>query len=237
MLPWHGVSAHVVTHDLEHAGAARASAEAAERERQDREETLSVAVTSLAAVATAWSAFEAATWSGRQTFALAHATKLRQLASEARLEGDQQQHLDAGLFVAYAKAYGEHDTRFAQFLYDRFPPRLKKAMDAWLATKPLESKDAPPHPLVMPEYRVEAHERAATLGQQADDAIDEGRIANKRSDTYVLGTVLFATIILLASLGARLRRRHARRAMLVIGCVALLGALGWLATQPLAWIG
>lgn len=110
-------------------------------------------------------------------------------------------------------------------------------MDAWLATKPLESKDAPPHPLVMPEYRVEAHERAATLGQQADDAIDEGRIANKRSDTYVLGTVLFATIILLASLGARLRRRHARRAMLVFGCVALLGALAWLATQPLAWIG
>jgi hypothetical protein len=223
----------VSTSDLEH-GAAEGERE---HERQDREETLSVAATSLAAVATAWSAFQAATWSGRQTFALLHATKLRQLSSEARLEGDQQQHLDASLFVTWAGAYAHHDERFAQFLYDRFPPRLKTATDAWLATKPLESKDAPPHPLLMQEYRLEAHQRAATLAREADDAIEGGHHANVESDTYVLGTVVFATIILLASLGARLRRPHARRVMLVVSLLALLLATGWLAFRPVAWIG
>lgn len=233
MLASEDVSAHVVTSDLEHAGPEAA----ADRERQDREETLSVAMSSLAAVATAWSAFQAATWSGRQTFALAEAAKQRQLSTEARLEGDQYLHFDASMFIAYADAYASGNDRFAKFLYERFPPRLKKAMDAWLATKPLTSKDAPPHPFVMAEYQNEAHQRALTLGKEADDAVAAGSAANRTSDTYVLDTVVFATIILLASLGVRLRRRAPRHVMLVVSGAALLVALAWLAAGPIAWVG
>jgi hypothetical protein len=208
-----------------------------ERERQDREETLSVLTTSLAAVATAWSAFQAATWSGRQTFALARATKHRQLSTEARLEGDQHLHFDGALFVAYAGAYADQKEEFAQFLYERFPPRLRKAMDAWIATRPRTSKDAPPHPFAMAEYQLEPHQRALALGKEADDEIAAGGAANRISDTYVLGTVVLATIILLSSLGVRLRRRRPRRVMLVLSVVALLGAVGWLAVRPVAWVG
>lgn len=228
------MSAGVVSSDRDHEEAA---AREHDRDRQEREETLSVVTTSFAAVATAWSAFQAATWSGRQTFALAHAEKLRQLATEARLEGDQQMHLDANLFVAYAGAFAQQNDRYAQFLYDRFPPRLKKAMDAWLATNPRTSKDAPPHPFAMREYEVEAHRRSATLGSEADDALVTGRRANIESDTYVLGTVVFATVILLASLGPRLHRRNARRAMLIVSTAILVAALAWLAVRPIAWVG
>jgi hypothetical protein len=203
----------------------------------ERIETLAVVATSVAAVITAWSAFQAATWSGRQTFALAHATKTQQLAAEARLEGDQQMHLDANLFVAWAEAYADKRQTFATFLYDRFPPRLKTATDAWIATHPLESRDAPLHPFVMPEYRVEAHQKAAALAREAGEAIDSAQLANTRSDTYVLGTVVFATIILLASLGPRLHHRSTQRAMIVVSTVALLVAIAWLATMPIAWIG
>lgn len=234
------MSVDVLTVDHEHgeSGAGTAAREHERgREREEREETLSVVMTSMAAVATAWSAFEAAIWSGRQTFALADATKLRQLSSEARLEGDQQQAFDASMFIAYAGAYADGNETFSQFLYQRFPPRLKTATDAWLATKPLESKDAPPHPLMMAEYKIEAHERALVLGKEADDALVVGGRANRTSDIYVLGTVLLATIILLASLGPRLRRRNPRRVMLLMGGVALLFAIGWLATRPVAWVG
>ena len=229
------MSSHVSTAELER-GAPDASADA-DSEREEREETISVLMTSVAAVATAWSAFQAATWSGRQTFALTRATKLRQLSSEARLEGDQQLHFDATAFLAFARDYAHGEQTFSQFLYDRFPPRLRRAMDAWLATSPLTSRDAPPHPFAMAEYRLEMHERASALGVEADDAIVAGAQANRTSDSYVLATVAFATIISLASLGTRVRRRSPRRAMLVVSAVALVGALAWLASRPIAWLG
>ena len=64
-----------------------------------------------------------------------------------------------------------------------------------------------------------------------------GGTANRTSDIYVLGTVLLATIILLASLGPRLRGRNTRRSMVLLSGVALLFAIGWLAARPVAWVG
>lgn len=201
------------------------------------QEKISVATSSVAAVGTAWAAFQAATWSSKQTFLLAYAFRQRALSTEARLEGDQQLHVDADLFVAWASAYSEHNATLAQFLYDRFPQRLKVATDAWLATKPLASKDAAPHPLSMPQYQLEAHERAAALGKEADDAVNRGHDANLTADTYVFGTVFLAMVILLASLSTRLRYSVPRRAMLSLSGGGLLAAIVWLALRPIAWPG
>lgn len=203
----------------------------------EREETVSVAATSMAAVATAWSAFQSSLFSGQQTFALARAGKARELSTQSRSEGDQLANMDANLFVAYAGAIANDNKAFAQFLYDRFPARLRNATDAWLATKPLITPGAPPHPFVMKQYRVDALDRAKELADQADAETENGQLANVRSDTYVLGTVVFASIILLASLALRLKKRGPRRAMLLFATIALLVSLGWVATQKVAWIG
>jgi hypothetical protein len=211
--------------------------EARRAEEHEREETVSVAATSMAAVATAWSAFQAALFSGQQTFALARAGKARELSTQARSEGDQMAHMDANLFVAYAGAIATDNQPFAKFLYDRFPPRLRTATDAWLATKPLTTPGAPPHPFAMSEYRVDALIRSQELGPLADVEVENGQRANVRSDTYVLGTVVFASIILLASLGLRFKKRKPRRAMLIFATIALLVSLAWVATQKVAWIG
>jgi hypothetical protein len=69
-----------------------------------REETLSLAITSVAAVTTAWAAFQASTWSGVQLFALANSARSRALSAQAHLESEQQSNLDAALFVSYAGA-------------------------------------------------------------------------------------------------------------------------------------
>ena len=211
-------------------------ARARKRDR-DREETASAAITSLAAVATAWSAFQASTWSGVQTFGLAQSTRLRQQAVEARLEGDQLKHMDADLFVAYAGAIAEHKDEFASFLHDRFPPRLRKATDAWLATKPLQNASAPPHPFAMEEYVVEQQGRATVMNLEADGHMSAAATANRTSDIYVLGAVLFSTIILVASVGSRLRAATPRHAMLIASGAALLAVLAWMASRPVAWAG
>ncbi|MGZ3456848.1 MAG: hypothetical protein ACXVEF_44995, partial [Polyangiales bacterium] len=107
------MSVSIPTNDLERPENTAAARDVRRVERDDekrnhereRQETASVAATSIAAVATAWSAFQAALWSGRQTFALARASKARELSTQARSEGDQQAALDANLFVAYSGAY------------------------------------------------------------------------------------------------------------------------------------
>jgi hypothetical protein len=205
--------------------------------REMREDGLSLTITSLAAVATAWSAFQASTWSGVQTFALANAARLRELSTQLRLEGDQQMHVDADLFIAYAGALVEHRDAFATFLRARFPPRLQVATDEWLDTHPLEATSAPAHPLAMPEYRVEAMERANVAQKASDEASDHAARANHAADLYVLATVLLATIITMSSLGSRLSTRSARRASLVFCGVVLLVVIVWLALRPVAWVG
>jgi hypothetical protein len=89
----------------------------------------------------------------------------------------------------------------------------------------------------MREYEVEAHQRAIRLGDDADRAATVAASANRNADLYVLHTVLFSTIILLASLAPRLRRRRPRRALLVLSAVGLLFALASIALQPFAWLG
>jgi hypothetical protein len=202
-----------------------------------RDETLMAVTTSVAAVATAWAAFQATTWDGRCAFALVRADRQRELSTEARLEGDQQIAVDVNLFVEWAVAYADGRQERAAFLHDRFPPQLRHPLDAWLATRPRENREAPPHPFAMSEYRIEPHERALALSRDADTSIAERQQANRISDTYLLHTVILATVILLVSLSVRLRHAAPRRAMLVLGCVGLVATLVTLALSPIAWIG
>jgi hypothetical protein len=222
--------------EMEGAPALPGAEEGSSIDQRERDETLAVATTSVAAVATAWAAFEATVWDGRCTFALVHADRQRQLSTEARLEGDQQVAVDVNLFVSWAAAFSGGNQQLADFLESRLPARLKAPLDAWLATKPRMNKEAPPHPFAMPEYRVDAHERALALGKQADESIAEGQRANKISDTYVLFTVVFASIILLSSLAARLHRPIPRRALIVLSSAALLATLFVVALSPIAWV-
>jgi hypothetical protein len=200
------------------------------------EELLSLGITSLAAVVTAWSAFQASTWSGVQTFALASAAHERELSTQARLEGDLQMHLDADLFVAYAEARVEHRDASATFLHDRFPPRLKVATDAWLERHPFDSASAPPHPLAMPEYHVDASAHAVEAQEHAYAEEARAALANHNSDLYVLATVLLATVITVSSLGARLATPRARRTSLVLCGAVLLAVVVWMALRPVAWV-
>jgi hypothetical protein len=56
----------------------------------------------------------------------------------------------------------------SDFLYGRFPPALKTATDAWLATRPLQNPEAPSSPFVMPDYQVSERAEADRWQTEAD---------------------------------------------------------------------
>jgi alanyl-tRNA synthetase len=60
--------------------------------------------------------------------------------------------------------------------------------------------------------------------QAAEDATDEARVANDRSDDYVLMTILFATVLFFAGISSKMDTLKARVLLLSVGSVLLVGS-------------
>jgi hypothetical protein len=105
------------------------------------------------AVATAWSAYHAAKWDGREAELYAQASTLRIEANELDTLGGQQRLLDVSTFNTWIQAKNEGNDELAALYVRRFSNEFKVAFDAWLKTNPFSNPTAPPGPSFMPEYR------------------------------------------------------------------------------------
>jgi hypothetical protein len=118
------------------------------------------------------------------------------------------------------------------FLYERFRPEFKPAVDAWIATRPRTNASAPPTPFAMPEYKVAAAAEAARLEQRAEEQSAAARQANQRSDNYVLMTIVFATVLFFAGISSKMDTFRARTLLLGVGTTLLVGAVIVVLTFP-----
>ena len=97
------------------------------------------------------------------------------------------------------------------FLYGRFRDEFRPAVEAWLASRPLANPDAPRTPFAMPEYRLQAQDRAEELEQRAEGFVTQARTANQNGDNYVLMTIMFALVLLFAGISTNLDNREPNR--------------------------
>jgi len=109
-------------------------------------------VLSAATVATAWCAYQAALWSGDESKFYFEASAAQVDAAQLENRALQRIGFHVGLFVEYVAALSQDNQALADFLYQRFPPELKAATDAWLAEDPFNNSDAPSSPFKMPKY-------------------------------------------------------------------------------------
>ena len=88
----------------------------------------------------------------------------------------------------------QDQTELADFYFARFRSEFKPAVDAWVATRPLQNPDAPLTPFRMPEYKLAARAEAALLEAEAEEwAARAAGATCQRGTNYVLGVVLFAS--------------------------------------------
>jgi hypothetical protein len=200
----------------------------------DRLELFSTILLAIAAVATAWSSYQATRWNGEQAKASSQTNAIRIDAARAADLASADTEIDVATFIAWVDAHGQGDDDLADFFEDRFRPEFAPAFDAWIATDPFTSDDAPPTPFAMPEYRVEAKEDAADYDQQAEDSAATVRRNIQRSSNYVLAVVLFAVALFFGGMSTKLGSRQLRTLMLACGYVVLLSALVWVATSPVS---
>jgi len=195
---------------------------------------LALLLMGIATLGTSWSGFQASLWNGKQTFRLADANRLGRLSSKNEMTGNQLRIVDVALFVEYARAYTEGNDKLSEFLLARMRPEFQPAMNAWLATKPLQNRDAPRTPFAMPEYHLTVDDQAQQQAEQADLKSQEARQANRDSDTYTLLTVLFSISLFLAGLVTGFEESVAMLATLGLSFTLIVSAISILIALPIA---
>lgn len=196
-------------------------------------EFVSAIVLALATVATAWCAYQSSLWGGDEAKYRAAANSATIKAAQFSGEALQRTSFHANLFVAWATAISQQNELLADFLYQRFPPELKVASDAWLATKPLQNPDAPSSPFVMPEYVLTADQQATEWEAQAAAAVEQANQLDETSDRYVLLTVLFASVLFFAGIAGKFQSRAIDLAMLAVSLIVFLVGLTIALTFPI----
>ena len=198
-------------------------------------ELLATVLLALAAVATAWSSYQATRWNGEQAKAASQTNAIRIDAARAQGEAQAETEVDLALFIQWVDANAHDEAELADFYASRFRDEFQPAFDAWLATDPMENPDAPPSPFALPEYQVEAQDQADEYDRQAEVSAATVRTDIQRATNYVLAVVLFAVALFFAGISVKLVDDRLRAVLLAVGYVVFLGAVGWVATFPVSF--
>ena len=195
-------------------------------------EILEVALLALAAIATAWSGYQAARGDGQQSVLYSDASVDRVRANTAATLGQQRLAADGAMFSAWLEARAANNAQLQAMLVRRFSPEYRTAFAAWLATGPFTNPAAPPGPGYLPQYHNPQMEQAEKLNEQAATLEKAGTEARHTAEEYVRATVLFALVLFLVAVGQRFRLRGVRIATIVMAFGLFTYALYDLATLP-----
>jgi len=197
-------------------------------------EVIAAVLLGLATLASAWSVYQSGLWDGIQTFRLAEVNIAGRQAAAKDLYTNQLRAIDAVLFERYVSALSEKNQQLAEFLFQRFRPEMKVAVEAWLATKPLQNPSAPLTPFTMAEYSLAIVKEARLLHDEETKKFAEATKANEISDTYLLLTVLFSVTLFLGGIAAAFEKPKLRVVILALATVTMTVAMLALAFLPLA---
>jgi hypothetical protein len=220
-----GEVAHTLGHGHGHAATSR---------RAELIEIAEAILLAIVAVATAWSGYQTARFDGRQAHLYGLSNKYRAAENRAATRSGQLQLYDSSTFSFWLQAKAQGD-RAAQRLFERrFRVEFRPAFAAWLQTDPFHNANAPPGPLLMPQYRNTAARHAERYDAKATAAFEAGTSARETGDKYLRNTILLATVLFLTALAQKFRLHSVRAGMLGVSAVLLVIALYFVVTYPRA---
>jgi hypothetical protein len=132
-------------------------------------------------------------------------------------------------------AYARKETELADFYRKRFRKEFQPAVEAWIATRPLQNPEAPLTPFATPQYRLAASAESERLEAKAATEAEVASRNVQRATNYVLGVVLFSSALFFGGISSRIGNPRTRAVILGIGCLVLLGGLMWILTLPISF--
>jgi hypothetical protein len=202
----------------------------------------------VAAILTAWAAFQHARWNGMQASEFRQAAAAGTAATQVTTISTMNRSVDVSVFLQWLEAaradinegrlnpdagpYVADPTTLSGFISLRFRDEFRPAFDAWIASRPLLNPAQATTPFELPEYALAADgdvlrwsKEAELRGNHAQEAIEYG-------EQYVLVTTLFAVALVLASIGSKLKQQTGSLVILGIAGLIILGATVALLTYP-----
>jgi hypothetical protein len=196
-------------------------------------ELVATLLLALATVGIAWSGYQGARWNGRQAREYAQANTARNLANRSATSGAQNRTQDLLNFNRWLEVTTEGDQQLADLYQRRFRPEFLPAFQAWLAEDPLNNPAAEASPLRVPQYHVAELEKADRLETEGTEHFEQGKEATENTDSYVLTTVFFATVLFFAGISMRFAWQSMRITVLVLGSLSLTWAFVLVARLPI----
>ena len=105
-------------------------------------EIVEALVLATVAIATAWSGYQAALWTGHQSELYGQASKLRVQAEGAANYANQERLYNASTVVEWLEAEAHNDKKLTNLFERRFLPEFRPVFEAWKKIDPLNNPDA-----------------------------------------------------------------------------------------------
>jgi len=202
--------------------------------RSELVERVAAVLLAVAAVATAWSSYQATRWNGEQAKAASRTNAIRIEAARADGLARTETQVDIATFIEWVDATFAGNDELATFYVERFREEFKPAFDEWMATNPLTTPGAPSSPFALPSYRAAQSEETERLDRASAASAEVVQRNIQRSANYVLGVVLFSIALFFAGISTKLRAPRLRIAMVTVGCLLFLGTAAWIASFPVS---
>jgi len=197
-------------------------------------EIVEAIVLAIVAIATAWSGYQAALWTGHQSELYGEASNLRVQAEGAETAANQERLYNASTVVEWLKAEAQGGKKLADLFERRLLPEFRPAFEAWKKTDPINNPDAPAGPQFMQQYRSSKTEQAVALNSHATEVFEQGNRARQRSDDYVRVTVTLATVLLLMAISQRFKTHAVRVGLAAVAALLLCLPIYRILTLPRA---
>jgi len=186
----------------------------------------------VAALATAWSSYQASVWGGIQSANYARSAVLRLKASQANDEIARGRLVDVALFTRWLEADADHKQHLRILYETHFRPEFRAAFERWRNSGGVEHGTSTPFD--PPGYKSPRADEAHRYETQAARALDTGERANATSDRYVFFTVALASVLFFAGAVRPVIAPKFRTPVLFVAMLLCLWTLAQLFMVPVA---
>jgi hypothetical protein len=197
--------------------------------RQRVLETTTTVILSIAAVGTAWAAFQTSQWTSKESDAVSASSVARGKAIQATSHGARTEQLDTTIWLQWLSAFRAGDKPQAKFLRDRFRPGLLRAQKIWVAKAVVAPNgkliSAPAGtPFTEPQYVIPDAGRADALSTEAERQLAASQHASSMSTKYVVVALVLALVLFFAGMATKFRNPKLQTTLVALAL--LFGVFG-----------
>ena len=203
-------------------------------DRLDWVEVAATVVLSLAVLVASWSAYQSSLGGGVQSVNASQYTGQLTESSELTTLITAQLEADAQAMSTWLVMAADDNDRGMELLEERFDDTLRPAFDVWIAGS-VNGEVPPGVPQDLPEYEAgfaELLEAKNFYSVGAVEASAAAAKANSTSDSFILVTVIMASVMFFAGVGTKLKGKTTRLTMLIVAGILCAGAIAAMLSLP-----